>query len=70
MKNLAPLRKQTWRRKQLVMREKSTSQIKCELIGQEKSQKRLTTASLLLGLWAVGFKVIVHLHPMQRPRPA
>jgi hypothetical protein len=69
MKNLAPLRKQTWRKKQLVIKEKSTSQIKFELIGQEKSQKRLAKASLLLGLRAVGFKVIVHLCPMRSPRP-
>jgi hypothetical protein len=60
MRDLAPLRKRTWKRKQLFMREKGTSQIKCELISPEKGQKRLAKASLLLGLWTVGFRVLVH----------
>ena len=56
MKN-SPLRKQTGRKKQPI-----TSQ----LIGQEKSQKRLAKASVLFNLRAVGFKV----RPMRSPRPA
>ena len=47
MKN-SPLKKQTGRKKQPI-----TSQ----LIGQEKSQKRLAKASMLFSLRAVGFKV-------------
>jgi hypothetical protein len=66
MKDLAPLKKRTWKRKQLVMREKGISQIKCKLISPEKGQKRLVKVSLLLGLRTVGFRVLVHLRPMCR----
>ena len=60
MKELAPLKKQNRRRTQFVIREKGTSKIKCKLISPEKGQKRLVKASLLLGLWTVGFRVLVH----------
>ena len=66
MKDLAPLKKRTWRRKQFVIREKGTSKIKCELLSPEKGKKRLVKASLLLGLRTVGFRVLVHLSPMCR----
>jgi hypothetical protein len=69
MKDLAPLKKRTWRRKQFIIREKVTSKIKCKLLSPEKGKKELAKASLLLGLWTVGFKVIVHLHHMRSPRP-
>jgi hypothetical protein len=58
---LSPSEETTWRRKQLVMREKGTSQIKCKLISPEKGQKWLVKASLLLGLWTVGFRVLMYL---------
>ena len=61
MKDLAPLKKRTWRRKQFVIREKGTSKIKSELLSPEKGKKRLAKASLLLGLRTVGFRVLVHL---------
>jgi hypothetical protein len=66
MRDLAPLRKRTWRRKQFVMREKGTSKIKCKLISPEKGQKQLVKASLLLCLRTVGFRVLVHLCLMCR----
>ena len=66
MKELAPLKKQTWRRKQFVIREKGTSKIKSELLSPEKGKKRLAKASLLLGLRTVGFRVLVHLRFMCR----
>ena len=66
MKDLAPLKKRTWRRKQFVIREKGTSKIKSELLSPEKGKKRLAKASLLLGLRTVGFRVLVHLSPMCR----
>ena len=66
MKDLAPLKKRTWRRKQFVIREKGTSKIKSELLSPEKGKKRLAKASLLLSLQTVGFRVLVHLSPMCR----
>ena len=39
MKDLAPLKKRTWRRKQFVIREKGTSKIKSELLSPEKGKK-------------------------------
>ena len=66
MKDLAPLKKRTWRRKQFVIREKGTSKIKSKLLSPEKGKKRLAKASLLLGLRTVGFRVLVHLRPMCR----
>ena len=66
MKDLAPLKKRTWRRKQFVIREKGTSKIKSELLSPEKGKKRLAKASLLLGLRTVGFRVLVHLCLMCR----
>jgi hypothetical protein len=41
MKDLAPLKKRTWRRKQFIIREKGTSKIKSELLSPEKGKKRL-----------------------------
>jgi hypothetical protein len=66
MKDLAPLKKRTWRRKQFIIREKGTSKIKCKLLSPEKGKKRLAKASLLLGLRTVSFRVLVHLCPMCR----
>ena len=66
MKELAPLKKWTRRRKQFVIREKGTSKIKNELLSPEKGKKRLAKASLLLGLRTVGFRVLVHLCLMCR----
>ena len=66
MKDLAPLKKRTWRRKQFVIREKGTSKIKSELLSPEKGKKRLVKASLLLGLRTVGFRVLVHMRLMCR----
>ena len=66
MKELAPLKKQTRRKKQFLIREKGTSKIKCKLLSPEKGKKPLAKASLLLGLWTVGFRVLVHLSPMCR----
>ena len=66
MKDLAPLKKWTRRRKQFVIREKGTSKIKSELLSPEKGKKRLAKASLLLGLRTVGFRVLVHLRFMCR----
>jgi hypothetical protein len=43
-----------------------TSKIKSELLSPEKGKKRLVKASLLLGLWTVGFRVLVHLSLMCR----
>ena len=66
MKRLAPLKKQTRRKKQFLIREKGTSKIKCKLLSPEKGQKQLAKASLLLSLRTVGFRVLVHLSPMCR----
>jgi hypothetical protein len=63
---LVSLRKWTWRRKKLVMREKGTSKIKCKLISLEKGKNLLVKASLLLGLGTVGFRVLVPLCLMCR----
>lgn len=38
MKELAPLKKQTRRRKQFVIREKGTSKVKCKLLSPEKAK--------------------------------
>jgi hypothetical protein len=66
MKDLAPLKKQTWKRKQFLIREKGTSKIKCKLLSPEKVQQRLAKVSLLLGLQIVSFRVLVHLCLMCR----
>jgi hypothetical protein len=40
--------------------------IKSELLSPEKGKKQLAKASLLLGLWTVSFRVLVHLSPTCR----
>jgi hypothetical protein len=62
MKDLAPLKKRTLRRKQFVI----SSKTKSELLSPEKGQKWLAKPNLLLGLWTGGFRVLVHLCSMCR----
>ena len=75
MRSLAPLRKQTQRKRRLDIRKKDTIQVKDELISHRIRQKQLETkvsllrglkVSLLRGLRALNLWVLVHLRPMCR----